>query len=231
MALGDTGGDDDALPPLEELSGVDASPGNGAGARGYDFNREDRRRARREAKKKAAAAAAIARAEAAAAAAARRRSSSSRGRGGGRAATAGAAQDALEGYHLHLRECAKSCAMGCSGKNKLATKGGGRHGGGAGHRGGGGGSGSALSMSLGDTSGDDDALPPLEELSGADASPGNGAGARGYDFDREDRRRGVRGARHDEVPVLRVYIDNPRRTVDTMLFMRDAFSTPNGVQP
>ena len=42
--------------------------------------------------------------------------------------------------------------------------------------------------------GDDDALPPLEELSGADASPRNGAGARGYDFDREDRRRGVRGA-------------------------------------
>ena len=81
------------------------------------------------------------------------------------------------------------------------------------------------------TSGDDDALPPLEELSGADASPGNGAGARGYDFAREDRRRGVRGARHDEVPVLRVYIDNPRRTADTILFMRDACSTPNGVQP
>ena len=49
-------------------------------------------------------------------------------------------------------------------------------------------------MALGDTGGDDDALPPLEELSGADASPRNGAGARGYDFDREDRRRGVRGA-------------------------------------
>ena len=128
----------------------------------------------------------------------------------------------------------KRCAGDASsGKNKLAKMGGGRHGagGGAGHRDAGGGSGCALSMALGDTGGDDDALPPLEELSGADASPGNGAGARGYDFDREDRRRGVRGARHDEVPVLRVYIDNPRRTADTMLFMRDAFSTPNGVQP
>ena len=111
--------------------------------------------------------------------------------------------------------------------------GGGRHGagGGGGHRGAGAGSGCALSMALGDTGGDDDALPSLEELSGADASPRNGAGACGYDFDREDRRRGVRGARHDEVPVLRLYIDNPCRTADTMLFVRDAFSTPNGVQP
>ena len=49
-------------------------------------------------------------------------------------------------------------------------------------------------MALGDTGGDNDALPPLEELSGADASPRNGAGARGYDFDHEGRRRGVRGA-------------------------------------
>ena len=86
-------------------------------------------------------------------------------------------------------------------------------------------------MALGDTGGDDDALPPLEELSGADASPRNGAGACGYDFDREDRRRGVRGAGTIPYPRL-CYIDNPRRTaVDTMLFMRDAFSTPNGVQP
>ena len=81
-----------------------------------------------------------------------------------------------------------------------------------GHRGAGAGSGCALSMALGDTGGDDDALPSLEELSGADASPRNGAGACCYDFDREDRRRGVRGGRHDEVPVLRRYIDNPCRT-------------------
>ena len=91
----------------------------------------------------------------------------------------------------------KRCAGDASsGKNKLAKMGGGRHGagGGAGHRDAGGGSGCALSMALGDTGGDDDALTSLEELSGADASPRNGAGARGYDFDREDRRRGVRGA-------------------------------------
>ena len=106
----------------------------------------------------------------------------------------------------------KRCAGDASsGKNKLAKKGGGRHGagGGGGHRGAGAGSGCALSMALGDMGGDGDALPSLEELSGADASPRNGAGARGYDFDREDRRRGVRGALHDEVPVLRLYIDNP----------------------
>ena len=151
-------------------------------------------------------------------------------RGSGRAANAGAAAKKAVQMDNSKKRCAGDAS---SGKNKLAKMGGGRHGagGGAGHRGGGGGSGCALSMSLGDTGGDDDALPPLEELSGADASPGNGAGARGYDFDREDRRRGVRGARHDEVPVLRLYIDNPCRTADTMLFVRDAFSTPNGVQP
>ena len=103
---------------------------------------------------------------------------------------AGAAAKKAAQVNNSKKRCAGDAS---SGKNKLAKKGGGRHGagGGAGHRGGG--SGSALSMSLGDTGGDDDALPPLEEL--------------------------------------RVYVDNPRRTVDTMLFMRDAFSTPNGVQP
>ena len=135
----------------------------------------------------------------------------------------------------------KRCAGDASsGKNKLAKKGGGHGaGGGAGHRDAGGGSGCALSMALGDTGGDDDALPPLDELSGADASPRNGAGALGYDFDREDRRRGVRGA-----GTMRrlCYIDNPRRTADTAFFVTDAFSrarftmwtsyiTPNGVKP
>ena len=93
-------------------------------------------------------------------------------------------------------------------------------------------------MALGDTGGDDDALPPLEELSGADASPRNGAGACGYDFDREDRRRGVRGA-GTMTPVLhRTCVARRTRAI----FVTDAFSqarftmwtsyiTPNGVQP
>ena len=114
-------------------------------------------------------------------------------RGSGRAVNAGAAAKKAAQVNNSKKRCAGDAS---SGKNKLAKKGGGRHGagGGAGHRDAGGGSGCAHSMALGDTGGDDDALPPLEELSGADASPRNGAGARGYDFDREDRRRGVRGA-------------------------------------
>jgi len=118
---------------------------------------------------------------------------SSVNRGSGRAVNAGAAAKKAAQVNNSKKRCAGDAS---SGKNKLAKKGGGRHGagGGAGHRDAGGGSGCAHSMALGDTGGDDDALPPLEELSGADASPRNGAGARGYDFDREDRRRGVRGA-------------------------------------
>ena len=114
-------------------------------------------------------------------------------RGSGRAANAGAADKKAVQMDNSKKRCAGDAS---SGKNKLAKMGGGRHGagGGGGHRGAGAGSGCALSMALGDTGGDDDALPPLDELSGADASPRNGAGARGYDFDREDRRRGVRGA-------------------------------------
>ena len=90
-----------------------------------------------------------------------------------------------------------------------------------------------------DTGGDDDALPPLEELRGADASPRNGAGARGYDFAREDRRRGVRGAG----TVRRLcYIEPASHGGHGRFFVTDAFSqarftmwasyiTPNDVQP